>query len=130
MSNDVTVTFNPKDIETIKVRYYQEMALDTIVGTGDPDRGTGNFLVELDADHVGVNFGVHFSIQFNHMINYYCHFKYHSGSSDSQQRDWAIKELLGTEQYQKLVNSNNPTEIVKVDLYQYVHNVLYLFEDE
>ena len=110
--------------------YYQEQAINAIIGMGNTESTTSNFLVELDADHVGVKSGVYFSIQFNHMINYYCYFKYHSGSIDSQQRDWAIKELLGTEQYQKLVNSNNPTEIVRVDLYQYVHNILYMFEDE
>ena len=124
MSDEVNVTFNHKYTETLNEKYYQVKAIDTIIDTG------GSFTVGLDAYHVGVGLGVYFPVELNNMINYYCYFKYHSDDTNIQYRDWAIKELLGTKQYQKLVDSNNPIEMVNVDLYQYVHNVLYMFEDE
>lgn len=113
------------NLKTTKLlnEYYQEQALDTIINDKE-----GTFTVELDADHEGIKSGVYFPIGFEHMVNYYSYLK--GGSNYRDYREWAIKRLLGDKQYQVLVDSNCGEEIVKVDLHQYVHDILNGFDED
>jgi len=117
-----SIGINLKTTKLLK-EYYQEQALDTIINDKE-----GTFTVELDADHEGIKRGVHFPIGFEHMVNYYGYLK--GGNNYSNYREWAIKRLLGDKQYQVLVDSKFRKEIVKVDLYKYVHDILNGFDED
>jgi len=107
--------------ESLPKWYYQEQVLNVIIGNN-----SGNFIVELDEDHIGIKKGVHFSIDFYHLVNYYGYLKW--GNTYYLHRDWTIKRLLGDEQYQKLVDARYPTEIVKIEWHKVVHEVLAGFD--
>lgn len=115
-----SININLNDTKILK-EYYQEQALDTIINDKE-----GTFTVELDADHLGVKRGVHFPIGFENRVNYYSYLK--GGSNCHNYREWAIKRLLGDEQYQVLVDSKRGEEVIKVDLHQYVHEILSGFD--